>query len=65
MAGRKGNPDKVNGLLARQAWELAKGDRKAVYSRYIQLHWRATGRLAPGCDSRDLQAWLERNLGVD
>ena len=51
---------KVIPSLARQALKLAGGDRKAAYSRYIQLYFRQTGRLAPGCDSKDLQAFYEK-----
>lgn len=50
---------KVIPSLARQALQLAKGDRKEAYSRYIQLHFRQTGVLAPGCDNRDLQAFYD------
>ena len=50
---------KVNSALARQALLLAGGDRKAAYSRYIELHYKQTGRLAPGCDNRDLQAFYD------
>ena len=44
-----GKPDisKVIPSLARQALLLAGGDRKAAYSRYIQLYFSQTGRLAP------------------
>ena len=57
-----GKPDisKVIPALARQALLLAGSDRKAAYSRYIQLYFRQTGRLAPGCDNRDLQAFYEK-----
>ena len=62
-----GKPDisKVIPALARQALLLAGGDRKAAYSRYIQLYFRQTGRLAPGCDSRDLQAFYEKERDND
>ena len=50
---------KVIPSLARQALKLAGGDRKAAYSRYIQLYFRQTGRFAPGCDNRDLQAFYD------
>ena len=57
-----GKPDisKVIPALARQALLLAGGDRKAAYSRYIQLYFRQTGKLAPGCDNKDLQAFYEK-----
>lgn len=59
-----GKPDisKVNPAWARQALINAKGDRKAAYSRYIELHYRNTGRLAPGCDNKDLQAFYEKEV---
>ena len=49
---------KVIPSLARQALKLAGGDRKAA-CRYIQLYFRQTGRFAPGCDNRDLQAFYD------
>jgi hypothetical protein len=57
-----GKPDisKVIPALARQALLLAGGDRKAAYSRYIELHYRNIGKLAPGCDNKDLQAFYEK-----
>lgn len=60
-----GKPDinKVIPALARQALLLAGGDRKAAYSRYIQLYFRQTGRLAPWCDNKDLQAFYEKEEG--
>ena len=60
-----GKPDisKVIPALARQALLLAGGDRKAAYSRYIELHYRNTGKLAPGCDNKDLQAFYEKEEG--
>ena len=56
-----GKPDisKVIPSLARQALKLAGGDRKVAYSRYIQLYFSQTGRLAPGCDNMDLQAFYD------
>lgn len=56
---------KVNPAWARQALINTKGDRKAAYSRYIELHYRNTGRLAPGCDSKDLQAFYEKEVEHD
>ena len=62
-----GKPDisKVIPALARQALLLADGDRKAAYSRYIQLYFRQTGRLAPGCDNKDLQAFYNKECEHD
>ena len=62
MSKRKTHPELVNGDAARWALANAGGDRQAAYSRYIQLHYQATGHLAPGCDNRDLQAWYDANL---
>ena len=56
----KPDTSKVIPSLARQALKLAGGDRKAAYSRYIQLYFRQTGRFAPGCDNRDLQEFYEK-----
>lgn len=55
---KKADPGKVNASIAIQALRLAKGDLQAVYSQYIKVHFRQTGKLAPGCDNRDLQAWI-------
>lgn len=60
MRRRKGNPDKVDPTMARTALRLAGGDRNAAYSYCIQLNWRTTGRLAPGFDNADLQAFYDR-----
>jgi len=63
-----GKPDisKVIPALARQALLLADGDRNAAYSRYIQLYFKQTGRLAPGCDNKDLQAFYDsKEVGHD
>ena len=35
------------------------GDRKIAYSNYIKLYFSQTGRLAPGCDNKDLQAFYD------
>lgn len=34
-------------------------DRQSLYSEYIRLHWRTTGKLAPGCDAKDFYKALE------
>lgn len=60
MARNKGNPDKVIPSLAHEALRLARGDRKAAFSRYIQLWFQHTGKLAPGCDNQDLQAFYDQ-----
>lgn len=60
MTSKRGNPEKVNPAMAREVLRRAKGHRKAAYSEYIRLTFQATGKLAPGCDNRDLQAFYER-----
>ena len=60
MARKRGHPECVIPALAR----MAMGDtdqRGAIYSHYIIRHYRSTGNLAPGCDARDLYAWMEQN----
>lgn len=61
----KPDTNKVIPALARQALKIAGGDRKAAYSRYIELHYKQTGRLAPGCDNRDLQAFYDKESEVE
>jgi len=56
---------KVIPSLARQALELAGGDRQVAYSRYIQLYFRQTGKLAPGCNNKDLQAFYDKERDSD
>jgi hypothetical protein len=57
---KKDHPEKVIPTLARAA--LGDTDQRgAVWTHYILRHYRATGNLAPGCDARDLYAWLEAN----
>jgi len=60
--GKKGNPRRVHPFLAKEAWKRAGGDRKRTYSEYIRLFYQMTGKLAPGCDNADLQAWLDVNV---
>jgi len=62
VSKHKAHPELVSADAARLALANAGGDRQAAYSRYIQLHYQATGRLAPECDNRDLQAWYDANL---
>jgi len=57
----RAHPELVIPELARQAMKGCKV-RMHVYSQYIMAHYRATGNLAPGCDARDLYAWLEQNM---
>ena len=56
----KAHPERVDPELARRAVGQAT-QRTHCYTQYIMLHYRATGNLAPGCDARDLYAWLEQN----
>lgn len=60
MRRRKGNPDKVNPAMAREALRRAGGDRTKAYSECIQMSWQMFGRLAPGFDNPDLQAFYDR-----
>jgi hypothetical protein len=57
---KKGNPDKVHPYLARKALEMAGGDKNAAYSYCVELSWKLCGRLAPGFDNADLQAFYEK-----
>jgi hypothetical protein len=54
----KAHPEKVIPQLADRAIATGK-ERNALFSEYIVLHWRATGNLAPGCDTRDFIAYLD------
>jgi len=57
---KKPDKSKVHPGMARKALEMASGDRQLAYTKYILLHYRSTGRLLPGCDSRDLHAFYEK-----
>jgi hypothetical protein len=59
MPARKRNISRVIPKFAYEALQLAKGDRKAAYSQYIILMFKATGRPVPGCDNRELQAYYD------
>ena len=63
MPGKKINIDRVIPRFADEALRLAKGDRKAAYSQYIILMFRATGRPVPGCDNKELQAYYDETGG--
>ena len=54
---RQGHAERVNPSWAREALRMAGGDRQAAFSRYIQLHLRATGKLAPDINAGDLAAF--------
>jgi hypothetical protein len=64
MAKKKINTDRVIPKFADEALRLAKGDRKAAYSQYILLMYKATGRPVPGCDNRELQAYYDMKGGI-
>jgi hypothetical protein len=59
MGNKKISIDRVIPRFADEALRLAKGDRKAAYSQYIILMFKATGRAVPGCDNRELQAYYD------
>ena len=50
---------KVRPMSVDKALINAKGDHKAAYSQYIILRFHQTGKLAPGCDNKDLQAYYK------
>ncbi len=56
----KVHPERVIPEMARLAMRECQV-RTHVYTQYIMAHYRATGSLAPGCDARDLMAWLLEN----
>jgi hypothetical protein len=57
----KANPYDVNWELAQLAVSRAKS-RNAVYSQCVKLSYQSTGRLAPGFDNKDLQAWIDEYM---
>jgi len=59
MPARKKNISRVIPRFADEALRLAKGDRKAAYSQYIILMFKAKGRAVPGCDNMELQAYYD------
>lgn len=56
----RGETWRVDPAMAREAWSKANGDLNRAYSEYINLHYKKTGVLAPGCDNVDLQAWINQ-----
>lgn len=58
MSGKKPHPELVIPQLLDRAIASGK-DRGSLYSEYIVAHYRATGKLAPGCDARDFYAALD------
>ena len=61
----KGNKNLVSAPAADRALELAGGDRSAAYGEYIRLFFAQTGKLDPGCDNQDLQAYYDDGEGED
>lgn len=59
MPARKKNISRVVPEIADEALRMANGDKKAAYSQYIRIVYRLTGKIAPGCDNRDLQAYYD------
>jgi hypothetical protein len=57
----KANPNIVNSEMAKLAVEHAKS-RQDTYSECIVMSYRMTGRLSPGFDNKDLQAWIDINM---
>jgi len=55
---KKAHPEYVITQLADHAIATGK-DRASLFSEYIVAHYRATGKLAPGCDARDFYAYLD------
>ncbi len=63
MSG-KPHPERVVVALVEKALETGK-DRQSLFSEYIRLHFRATGRLSPGCDAKDFYAVLDQLLNIN
>jgi len=57
----KPHPERVFEELVRKALETGK-ERAALFSEYIKLHYRVTGKLVPGCDARDFYFVLDQIL---
>jgi hypothetical protein len=53
---QKPHPERCHLEMVRKAKEQAADDRARAWSRYIIIHYNATGNLAPGCDARDFYA---------
>jgi len=64
VGNKKININRVIPKFADEALRLTKGDRKAAYSQYILLMYKATGRPVPGCDNRELQAYYDMKGGI-
>jgi len=57
----KPHSERVIVSLVEKVLETGK-ERAALFSEYICLHYRATGRLAPGCDAKDFYFVLDQLL---
>jgi len=55
---KKAHPELVIPQLVIKAISSGK-DRGSLFSEYIVAHYRATGKLVPGCDARDFYAKLD------
>ena len=60
MSGKRLHPELVIPELAIKATGEVK-IRTELSTHYILQHYRCTGKLAPGCDFKDLLAWYEIN----
>jgi hypothetical protein len=49
--------------MAIEALRRAGGDRKKAYSECVRLSFQQTGRLTPGFDNKDLQAFYDLHGG--
>ncbi len=57
----KPHSERVNGEIARFAIAEAR-QRTHIWTHYILRHFEITRDLAPGCDYKDLVAWLQANM---
>ncbi len=62
---KKAHPERVHPRMALEALRRASGDRQTAWTKYIIIHYNASGGLAPGCDARDLYAWLSVNAATE
>ena len=62
---KKCHPELIHPAIAERAMQdaITVGDKRTtLFTHYIMLHYRSTGKLAPGCDFKDLLAWYEVNM---
>jgi hypothetical protein len=55
---KKTHPELVIPQLLERVIATGK-ERGSLFSEYIELHWRCTGNLTPGCDAKDFYAALD------